>query len=78
MAGKRGWIVEERIRVIQRGVPLRGKWRDGRRVVDRECIGERPTQEQCEVEGSCSKPRPVRLADFMTTADVKEGKTAAG
>lgn len=42
-------IVEERIRVIQRGVPLRGKWRDGRRVVDRECIGERPTQEQCGV-----------------------------
>lgn len=23
--------MEERIRVIQRGVPLRGKWRDGRR-----------------------------------------------
>jgi len=43
------------------GRTLRGKWRDGRRVVDRECIGERPTQEQCEVEGSCSKPRLVCL-----------------
>lgn len=57
--------MKERVRVIQRGVSLRGKRRDegsGPRVHWRETDGG-------TMQGSCSKPRPVRLADFMTMAE---------
>lgn len=71
-AGK--WAAEERVtrkgdtegRTTRRGD---GGTVGETRVADRECIGKRRMEKQCGVEGSCSKPRPVRLADFMTMAE---------
>ena len=67
---RRGWI--------ERGVSLREKWRDGRRVADRECNRERWMEEQCgmwrelQQTSSCA---PDWLYDDGW--DVKERKTDA-